>query len=100
MLKSTTPTVVGSKTEAKTKHRTFSLNAKDKYYAALFLGPSLLILSVFVFYPMLRTLYISMFLTNTLGKTTVFNGLGNYPDYIRQRERERWVCICMLTVLH
>lgn len=86
MLKSTTPTVVGSKTEAKTKHRTFSLNAKDKYYAALFLGPSLLILSVFVFYPMLRTLYISMFLTNTLGKTTVFNGLGNYTDLLSSPE--------------
>ena len=88
MLKSTTPTMVGSEAKAKKKRHSFSLNAKDKYFALLFLGPSLLLLSVFVFYPMFRTLYISMFLTNTLGKTTVFNGFGNYatllssPEYI------------------
>ncbi|MCS6105768.1 carbohydrate ABC transporter permease, partial [Clostridium botulinum] len=43
---------------------------------------------LFVFYPMLKTLYISLFLTNTLGKTTVYVGLSNYaklitsPDFI------------------
>ncbi|KRN27204.1 sugar ABC transporter permease [Liquorilactobacillus mali] len=52
--------------------------AKDKRYAVLFLGPSLLILAIFVFYPMLRTIYLSLFLTNNLGKPTVFIGLKNY----------------------
>ncbi|MFT8424500.1 MAG: sugar ABC transporter permease [Liquorilactobacillus sp.] len=52
--------------------------AKVKLYAVLFLGPSLLILALFVFYPMLRTIYLSFFLTNNLGKPTVFVGLKNY----------------------
>jgi len=70
------------------QRQAFKLNAKDKYYASIFLGPSLLILALFVFYPMIKTLYISLFLTNTLGKTTVFVGLSNYaslissPDFI------------------
>lgn len=74
---------------AQTKQRQgFKLNAKDNYYASIFLGPSLLILGLFVFYPMIKTLYISLFLTNTLGKTTVYVGLDNYvklissPDFV------------------
>lgn len=54
----------------------------DKYYAWLFLGPSILALSVFVFYPMLRTLYLSFFLTNSLGEPTVFVGLQNYLNLL------------------
>ncbi|KRL00589.1 ABC transporter permease [Liquorilactobacillus capillatus DSM 19910] len=60
----------------------YDVNAKDKIYAFLFLGPSLLILSIFVFYPMLRTLYLSFFLTNTLGKPTVFVGFNNYVNLL------------------
>ncbi|MCH4165773.1 MAG: sugar ABC transporter permease, partial [Lentilactobacillus diolivorans] len=66
-----------NQTKQRTK-TTFALNAKDKYYAWIFLGPSLLILSVFIFYPMIKTLYLSLFLTNTVGKPTVFVGLSNY----------------------
>ncbi|WP_283680218.1 sugar ABC transporter permease [Lentilactobacillus sp. Marseille-Q4993] len=56
--------------------------------ALLFLGPSLLVLGIFVFYPMLKTLYLSFFLTNDAGEGTVFIGLTNYisllknPSYI------------------
>ncbi|KRM30804.1 ABC transporter [Agrilactobacillus composti DSM 18527 = JCM 14202] len=64
--------------KAKSRTKVFALNAKDKYYALLFLGPSVLLLALFVFYPMIKTLYISLFLTSGLGKTTVFAGLGNY----------------------
>lgn len=35
-----------------------NLYAKDKYYALLFLGPSFLVLSIFVFYPLSYGLYI------------------------------------------
>lgn len=62
--------------------RGFNVNAKDKFYAIAFLGPSLLILGVFVFYPMLKTLYLSLFLTNSVGKPTVFVGLKNYIDLL------------------
>src|SRR5699024_1986540 len=88
MLKTSTTDVVPEKNvKAKQRHG-FRLNAKDKYFASIFLGPSILILGLFVFYPMFKTLYISMFLTNTLGKTTVYVGFQNYaklitsPDFI------------------
>lgn len=50
-----------TKSKAEKSEAGFWLNAKDKYYAWIFLGPSLLILSVFIFYPMFRTLYLSLF---------------------------------------
>ncbi|MBS4178863.1 sugar ABC transporter permease [Bacillus sp. FJAT-49731] len=46
----------------------------------LFLSPSLLLFSIFLFYPMIRTIYLSFFLTNQAGATTVFVGLQNYID--------------------
>ncbi|WP_373418458.1 carbohydrate ABC transporter permease [Levilactobacillus yiduensis] len=63
---------------ARPNARGFNLHVNDKYYALAFLGPSLLILGVFVFYPMLRTLYLSLFLTDNVGRPTVFVGLKNY----------------------
>ncbi|HBF75677.1 MAG TPA: glycerol-3-phosphate ABC transporter permease [Lactobacillus sp.] len=54
--------------------------SKDNLYVAIFLGPSLLILSVFVFWPMIKTLYLSLFLTDNLGHASVFVGLNNYMN--------------------
>ncbi|WP_370629307.1 carbohydrate ABC transporter permease [Lactobacillus sp. Sy-1] len=54
----------------------------DFGYAVLFLGPSLLLLGVFVFYPMIKTLYMSLFLTNNFGQTTIFVGLKNYTSLL------------------
>ncbi|MHA8111380.1 carbohydrate ABC transporter permease [Lactobacillaceae bacterium Melli_B4] len=58
-------------------------NHRDAWYAALFLGPSLIILSLFVFYPMIKTAYMSLFLTNNFGQTTVFVGLQNYLSLLK-----------------
>lgn len=68
--------------QANVQTGSFELKRNDKYYAWLFLGPSILALSVFVFYPMLRTLYLSFFLTNSLGEPTVFVGLQNYLNLL------------------
>lgn len=46
----------------------------------LFLSPSIILFAVFLFYPMLRTIYLSFFLTNAAGETTVFVGLDNYVN--------------------
>ncbi len=89
MLKSpaqSTPTSPVSVEKTKSKlaeqEAKFTLNAKDKYFAWAFLGPSLLILGVFIFYPMIKTLYLSLFLTNTVGKPTVFVGISNYINLL------------------
>lgn len=44
----------------------------------LFLFPSLFLFTVFLFYPMARTLYLSFFLTDNRGMATVFVGLENF----------------------
>lgn len=43
-----------------------------------FLLPSIILFSVFLFYPMFRTIYLSFFLTKANGDPTVFVGLQNY----------------------
>ncbi|VDG18503.1 carbohydrate ABC transporter permease [Lactiplantibacillus mudanjiangensis] len=69
--------------QVKSPVASFELRKNDKYYAWLFLGPSLLLLSIFVFYPMLRTLYLSLFLTDNFGEPTVFVGLQNYLHLLK-----------------
>lgn len=58
---------------AKKKKRISSL-----FKGVLFLLPSIILFSVFVFYPMFKTIYLSFFLTDAKGATTVFVGIENY----------------------
>ncbi len=51
---------------------------KDFWQAMLYLLPSFVLFSVFVFYPMFRTIYLSFFLTDYDGMPSVFVGLENY----------------------
>lgn len=44
----------------------------------LFLMPSIILFAVFLFYPLIRTIYLSFFLTDASGSTTVFVGLDNF----------------------
>ncbi|WP_117168194.1 carbohydrate ABC transporter permease [Paraliobacillus sediminis] len=46
----------------------------------LFLLPSIVLFSVFLFYPLIRTIYLSFFLTDNSGVTTVFVGIDNYAN--------------------
>ncbi|MGN1401188.1 MAG: carbohydrate ABC transporter permease [Bacillus sp. (in: firmicutes)] len=48
--------------------------------ALLYLLPSIILFSVFVFYPMFRTVYLSFFLTDQQGQAALFVGLENYKD--------------------
>ncbi|SER56286.1 sn-glycerol 3-phosphate transport system permease protein [Gracilibacillus ureilyticus] len=44
----------------------------------LFLLPSIILFSVFLFYPLFKTIYLSFFLTDSSGATTVFVGMNNF----------------------
>jgi len=46
----------------------------------LYLTPSLGLLSVFVFYPAIRSIYLSLYLTDSLGRPKLFHGLTNFTD--------------------
>lgn len=44
----------------------------------LFLAPSLLLFTVFLFYPMIRTIYLSLYLTDSQGEPIQFIGMENF----------------------
>lgn len=44
----------------------------------LFLLPALVIFAVFLYYPFVRTIYLSLFATNRYGEAVIFRGLTNY----------------------
>ena len=56
--------------------------AHDKHYALLSWTFAQSCRSLF--YPMIKTVSVELFLTNSLGKPTVFVGLQNYIDLLRQ----------------
>ena len=57
----------------------------------LFLTPALLIFSVFLIYPFLRTNYLSFFLTNKYGQAKVFWAFRNYTDIFK--DKSFWISL-------
>lgn len=51
---------------------------KENLWGYLFLLPSLLLFILFLFYPLLRSVYMSLFLTDPQGRIAQFVGLENY----------------------
>ena len=49
----------------------------------LFLIPVILFLSLFTFYPFLRSIYLTFFVTDKLGNTAAFVGLANYQRVLK-----------------
>ena len=50
--------------------------------AYFYLIPCFLVFAVFLFYPFVKTIYLSLFLTDKLGQAKVFVGLDNYVDML------------------
>ncbi|MDD6283308.1 MAG: sugar ABC transporter permease [Oribacterium sp.] len=46
----------------------------------LYLVPSILIFSIFLFWPFFKTIYLSFYKTNKLGQAKLFVGIGNYKE--------------------
>ena len=46
----------------------------------VFLAPALIIFGLFLYYPFIRTIYLSLFLTDKYGMAKVFWGVGNYTS--------------------
>lgn len=55
----------------------------DNGLAYLFLAPSLILFGLFLFYPMVRTLYLSFTITSPRGEVVKFAGLDNYIDLVQ-----------------
>ncbi|WP_240762316.1 carbohydrate ABC transporter permease [Paenibacillus thalictri] len=56
---------------------------KEAVWAYFFLLPSAVLFSIFLFYPMIRSVYLSFHLTNPRGKVAMFVGLENFIDIFR-----------------
>lgn len=50
--------------------------------AYFYLIPCFLVFAVFLFYPFVKTIYLSLFLTDKLGQAKVFVGMKNYVDLL------------------
>lgn len=50
--------------------------------AYLYVLPALLVFSVFLFYPFVKTIFLSLYKTNKMGEAKLFVGLGNYVDLL------------------
>ncbi|WP_052487229.1 carbohydrate ABC transporter permease [Gordoniibacillus kamchatkensis] len=55
---------------------------KEHALAYLFLAPSLLIFGIFLFYPLLKSVYLSLHLTDPRGRVAEFVGLSNYKNLL------------------
>ena len=74
-----------------------SLNART---AVLYLLPSILLFSIFIFYPMFRTIYLSFFLTDQQGAAALFVGLENYEYLLESPAFRNSIKATVLFVLY
>lgn len=56
---------------------------KNNIEPYLYLFPSAIVFATFVFYPFIKTIYISLFLTDPQGNLAKFIGLQNYIDIFK-----------------
>lgn len=59
---------------------------KNNFRAYLYLAPAMLIFIVFLFYPFLKTVYLSLYKTDRNGQAKLFNGAGHYLDIFTSEE--------------
>lgn len=60
------------------KSNKVSVRKSDLKVGLFFLAPSILLFSVFLFYPLVRTVYYSFHITDITGEQSVFVGMENY----------------------
>lgn len=68
--------------------------------ALLYLLPSIILFSVFIFYPMFRTIYLSFFLTDQSGQAALFVGFENYAYLLQSSEFRNSMKATFLFVLY
>ncbi len=66
----------------------------------LYLLPSIILFSMFVFYPMAKTIYLSFFLTNQNGLPVYFNGIENYTYIFSSDEFRNSMKATLLFVIY
>ncbi|MCJ8012453.1 sugar ABC transporter permease [Paenibacillus sp. KQZ6P-2] len=55
---------------------------KERSLAYFFLAPSLILFGIFLFYPLLKSIYLSLYLTDPQGRVASFVGLDNFKNVL------------------
>lgn len=79
---------------------TFWRKSIDGRTALLYLLPSIILFSVFIFYPMFRTIYLSFFLTDQTGNAAILVGFENYQYLLSSSEFQNSMKATGLFVLY
>ena len=58
-------------------------NSKSKITPYLYLVPCMLIFGIFLFYPFVKTIYLSLYKTNKMGQAKLYVGLDNYKELLQ-----------------
>lgn len=60
-----------------------SKKLKNQIGSIAYVVPAMLVFSVFLFYPFVKTIYLSLYKTNKMGEAKLFVGLGNYMELLK-----------------
>ena len=70
-----------------------------KFTSYCYLIPSLLIFGVFLFYPLAKTIYLSLFKTNKMGQAKLFVGVQNYVELLQSASFRNSLKVTLIFVL-
>lgn len=73
---------------------------KNFVTAMLFLSPSLIIFILFVFVPLLKTIQLSFYLTDPIGRMAAFAGLENYQRIFQERDLYNSLRVSLLFAIY
>src|SRR5256885_8498005 len=68
--------------------------------ALLYLAPSLILFAAFVFVPLLRSFWLSLYYTNPIGNPTTFGGLDHYLELVQSPSFRQGLLATVLYVLY
>lgn len=75
------------------------MKKKGKISAYFYLLPAMLVFAVFLFYPFLKTIYLSFFKTNNRGEAKIFVGLGNYIELLTSSSFQNSIKVTVIFML-
>lgn len=65
----------------------------------VYLVPSMLVFAVFLFYPFFKTIYLSLYKTDKMGRAAIFTGLGNYTELLTSESFRNSLKVTLIFVL-
>ncbi|MCM3165074.1 carbohydrate ABC transporter permease [Metabacillus litoralis] len=97
---SSLPDISSPSLKIKTNSRVKKSTLPNLLIGLLYLAPSIILFGLFLFYPMIRTLYLSFFLTDGQGVPITFVGLENFTYLLQSKSFQQSLKATVLFVLY